>query len=101
MRFKKFLSTVCASALLFSSIFCCKAENPTRCAVTFVGDSQTGKTSICNVLKGCGFCVDIVPTEGANFLIQNDQNNDVTLLIWDIGGQECFHNILIPHFLLS
>ena len=51
MRFKKFLSTGCASALLFSSIFCCKAE-PFRCNVCFLGDTDTKKTSYIIKLQG-------------------------------------------------
>jgi small GTP-binding protein len=61
----------------------------------FVGDPAVGKTSIITKHVMSSFRENYIPTLGAN-ITSNDyvvDNYGVTLLIWDIAGQEIFNKV--------
>nr|MDO8133565.1 Rab family GTPase [Candidatus Njordarchaeum guaymaensis] len=61
----------------------------------FVGDPAVGKTSIITKHVMSAFRENYIPTLGAN-ITSNDYvvgNYGVTLLIWDIAGQEIFSKV--------
>nr|MDO8099365.1 Rab family GTPase [Candidatus Njordarchaeota archaeon] len=61
----------------------------------FVGDPAVGKTSIITKHVMSAFRENYIPTLGAN-ITSNDyvvENYGVTLLIWDIAGQEIFSRV--------
>jgi Ras-related protein Rab-5C len=61
----------------------------------FVGDPAVGKTSIITKHVMSSFRENYIPTLGAN-ITSNDyvvDNYGVTLLIWDIAGQEIFNRV--------
>lgn len=61
--------------------------------VVFVGESNVGKTSICQRFINKGFSHNQPSTVGAAFFDVKVKANDLNfkLQIWDTAGQERFH----------
>jgi small GTP-binding protein len=63
--------------------------------VVFVGDAATGKTSIIAKRVDSTFRENYIPTVCANISTKNHEfdGSSVTLVIWDIAGQEGFKRV--------
>jgi small GTP-binding protein len=63
--------------------------------VVFVGDAATGKTSLIAKRVDSSFRENYIPTVCANISTKNQQfdGTSVTLVIWDIAGQEGFKKV--------
>jgi small GTP-binding protein domain len=69
--------------------------------VIFVGDSNVGKTSIVNAMRGYNFDEWNFPTVRAAFTKLNCMSTNglpITINVWDTAGQERFHT-LVPMYL--
>jgi len=70
--------------------------NINECKIIFLGDGEVGKTSLIErIVKHDEYIPDRPPTDG--ILIKKHKRNilgkDVTLRIWDFGGQEVMHTM--------
>jgi len=63
--------------------------------VVLVGDMATGKTSLIAKLADSAFRENYIPTVCANISTKNYEldGNTVTLVLWDIAGQEGFKKV--------
>ncbi|MFX0030484.1 MAG: Rab family GTPase [Candidatus Hermodarchaeota archaeon] len=70
-----------------------------RFKIVVIGDGRVGKTSIIKKFTKAPFRQDYVKTIGAQFSVYNKEMGDdkVSLIIWDIAGQDMFH-FLRPSF---
>jgi len=59
--------------------------------ITLVGLQNAGKTSLVNVLAAGQFSEDMMPTVGFN--MKKVKKGNVTLKLWDIGGQARFRSM--------
>ena len=59
--------------------------------LTLVGLHSSGKTTLVNVMSGGDFTVDQIPTVGFN--MKKMQRGNVTIKLWDIGGQQRFRSM--------
>lgn len=64
--------------------------------VGLIGDSQIGKTSLMVKYVEGSYDKDYIQTLGVNFMDKKVQirNTSITFLIWDLGGQKEFINML-------
>lgn len=67
--------------------------------VSVIGDGRVGKTSLIRRFTKGNFDTNYTTTIGAQFSQYNKQIEDdkITLLFWDIAGQDCFH-LVRPSF---
>ena len=66
--------------------------------IAVLGDSQTGKTSICNSIMGIDFREDTLATIGADkFETRSTLKNgeEIKLVLWDTSGQERFRSVAL------
>lgn len=63
---------------------------PIEMDVTMVGMQNSDKTSLLRVLSGGEFTIDSIPTVGFN--MKRIQRGNVTIKMWDIGGQPRFRS---------
>ncbi|KAF9913644.1 ADP-ribosylation factor-like protein 8B [Lobosporangium transversale] len=61
----------------------------TEMELTLVGLQNSGKTTLVNVIASGQFSEDMIPTVGFN--MRKVTKGNVTMKLWDIGGQHCFH----------
>jgi small GTP-binding protein len=68
--------------------------------VVFIGDPGVGKTSIVAKHVSSAFKENYIPTLGTNISSKNYNiaGNPVSLMIWDIAGQEVFKTIIQKYF---
>jgi small GTP-binding protein len=68
--------------------------------VVFIGDPGVGKTSIVAKHVSAAFKENYIPTLGTNISSKNYSiaGNPVSLMIWDIAGQEVFKTIIQKYF---
>jgi small GTP-binding protein len=68
--------------------------------VVFIGDPGVGKTSMVAKHVSLAFKENYVPTLGTNISSKNYSvaGNAVSLMIWDIAGQEVFKTIIEKYF---
>jgi small GTP-binding protein len=68
--------------------------------VVFLGDPSVGKTSIVAKHVSAAFKENYIPTLGTNISSKNYNiaGNSVSLMIWDIAGQEVFKSIIQKYF---
>jgi len=68
--------------------------------VVFIGDPGVGKTSIVAKHVSSAFKENYIPTLGTNISSKNYTiaGNPVSLMIWDIAGQEVFKTIIQKYF---
>jgi len=59
--------------------------------LTLVGLQYSGKTTFVNVISSGQFCEDMIPTVGFN--MRKVMKGNVTIKIWDIGGQPRFRSM--------
>ncbi|KAG0422460.1 hypothetical protein HPB47_001725 [Ixodes persulcatus] len=59
--------------------------------LTLVGLQYSGKTTFVNVIASGQFCEDMIPTVGFN--MRKVTKGNVTIKIWDIGGQPRFRSM--------
>lgn len=59
--------------------------------LTLVGLQASGKTTLVNVMSGNEFTDDQIPTVGFN--MKKMQKGNVTIKLWDIGGQPRFRSM--------
>ncbi|CAD6577300.1 MAG: hypothetical protein CYPHOPRED_000216 [Cyphobasidiales sp. Tagirdzhanova-0007] len=59
--------------------------------ITLVGLQNAGKTSLVNVLSAGQFSEEMVPTVGFN--MKKVKKGNVTIKLWDIGGQARFRSM--------
>eukprot|EP00762_Andalucia_godoyi_P004370 ANDGO_08177.mRNA.1 Septum-promoting GTP-binding protein 1 len=64
--------------------------------VGMLGDAQVGKTSLMVKYVENTFDEDYIETLGVNFMEKtiNLRNNEITFMIWDLGGQKEFSSML-------
>jgi Ras-related protein Rab-23 len=67
--------------------------------ITVIGDGEVGKTSLIKKFTKGSFKEDYIKTIGAQFskYDKNIDNDEITLFLWDIAGQDEFH-FLRPSF---
>ena len=72
------------------------ANNRVALKVGLIGDSQIGKTSLMVKYVEGSFDEDYIQTLGVNFMEKKVQikSTNITFLIWDLGGQKEFINML-------
>merc|ERR1712141_866207 len=58
---------------------------------TLVGLQNSGKTTLVDVLGSGSFSEDMIPTVGFN--MRKVTKGNVTIKVWDIGGQPRFRNM--------
>jgi small GTP-binding protein len=63
--------------------------------IIFIGDEGVGKTSLVARYATSQFKADYLPTLGANVVAKeySYENRILTLLVWDIAGQEMFSQV--------
>nr|MDO8134692.1 Rab family GTPase [Candidatus Njordarchaeum guaymaensis] len=63
--------------------------------IVFIGDQGVGKTSLITRYAASTFKTDYIPTLGANVVAKevSVEKKIVTLIIWDIAGQEIFSGV--------
>jgi small GTP-binding protein len=68
--------------------------------VVFIGDPGVGKTSMVAKHVSAAFKENYIPTLGTNISSKNYNiaGNAVSLMIWDIAGQEVFKTIIEKYF---
>ena len=68
--------------------------------VVFIGDPGVGKTSIVAKHVSSAFKENYIPTLGTNISSKNYNiaGNPISLMIWDIAGQEVFKTIIQKYF---
>ena len=68
--------------------------------VVFIGDPSVGKTSMVAKHVSAAFKENYIPTLGTNISSKNYSiaGNSVSLMIWDIAGQEVFKTIIEKYF---
>ena len=68
--------------------------------VVFIGDPGVGKTSIVAKHVSAAFKENYIPTLGTNISSKNYSiaGNPVSLMIWDIAGQEVFKTVIQKYF---
>ncbi|KNC52212.1 ADP-ribosylation factor-like protein 8A [Thecamonas trahens ATCC 50062] len=59
--------------------------------LTLVGLNNSGKTTLVNVISSGEFREDMIPTVGFN--MRKVQKGNVTIKLWDIGGQSRFRSM--------
>jgi ADP-ribosylation factor-like protein 8 len=59
--------------------------------LTLVGLQNSGKTTLVNVIANGSFTEDMIPTIGFN--MRKVQKGNVTMKLWDIGGQPRFRSM--------
>ncbi|KAM9672592.1 ADP-ribosylation factor-like protein 8B [Trichechus inunguis] len=59
--------------------------------LTLVGLQHSGKTTFVNVIASGQFSEDMIPTVGFN--MRKVTNSNVTIKIWDVGGQPRFRSM--------
>ena len=71
-----------------------KAKEPIF-KVVFIGDQGVGKTSLITRYATSAFKTDYLPTLGANIVAKevSVEGRIVTLILWDIAGQERFSGV--------
>ncbi|CAG8472255.1 1313_t:CDS:2 [Paraglomus brasilianum] len=63
----------------------------TELELTLVGLQNSGKTTLVNVIASGQFTEDMIPTVGFN--MRKVTKGNVTMKLWDIGGQPRFRNM--------
>jgi small GTP-binding protein len=68
--------------------------------VVFIGDPAVGKTSVVAKHVSAAFKENYIPTLGTNISSKdyNIAGNPVSLMIWDIAGQEIFKTVIEKYF---
>jgi small GTP-binding protein len=68
--------------------------------VVFIGDPSVGKTSVVAKHVSAAFKENYIPTLGTNISSKNYNmaGNSVSLMIWDIAGQEIFKTVIEKYF---
>lgn len=68
--------------------------------VVFIGDPGVGKTSVVAKHVSAAFKENYIPTLGTNISSKNYNiaGNAVSLMIWDIAGQEVFKTVIDKYF---
>ena len=66
--------------------------------IGLLGDSQVGKTAICNALLNAEFNPDVITTIGyvkleTKFKLKD--GNEIKLILWDSAGQERFRSVAL------
>ena len=64
--------------------------------LTLVGLQHAGKTTFVNVIASGGFNEDMIPTVGFN--MRKITKGNVTIKLWDIGGQPRFRYVPLAQF---
>nr|KJB79006.1 hypothetical protein B456_013G050700 [Gossypium raimondii] len=67
--------------------------------LSLIGLQNAGKTSLVNVIATGGYSEDMIPTVGFN--MRKVTKGNVTIKLWDLGGQPRFRSIRELHDLLS
>ena len=75
------------------------AERTSLAKVLVAGANNVGKTSLVNSLVFEGF-TDVTPTIGVNFASKevSVENGSVRLMLWDLGGQPRFRDVVAGYF---
>ena len=66
--------------------------------IAMLGDSQVGKTAICQTYMNIEFCENNLSTIGIEKLetqIKLRNGEEIKLILWDTAGQERFHSIAL------
>ncbi len=68
--------------------------------VVIIGDPSVGKTSMVSKHVSAAFKENYIPTLGTNISSKNYNmaGNSVSLMIWDIAGQEIFKTVIEKYF---
>ncbi|MDR1627443.1 MAG: GTP-binding protein [Oscillospiraceae bacterium] len=91
MKFKKFLALICTFAFMLSNLINVHAINYVN--VAFVGDQETGKTSVVRRIREGTFKNEYISTVGTDYCTWQIENNNEAR-IWDLSGQERFWNVI-------